>query len=128
MSEDINNKKSKKWITYVIRKPSNGEFVTFSEPYDENSEEHDVAPNQKSFLALYKGDSIEETIGMANDFIMKIQEDEIKNMSFERIREITKKKDNGSYVEFPNGTGYRIKTMDEVLKEEAENKKLNPKQ
>lgn len=120
---DLNNlnnhtiNKQNQWITYVIRGKKNGEYITISEPYDPNAPEHDVVPNHKSFLALFKGDSLNETVARANEFINQQQEAYISGITFEQIKKINQLAPKDSYVELPNGQGYRIKTIDELKRE-----------
>lgn len=114
MENDPDEPDEAQWITYVVRNPRTKEYVTFSEPYRKNAPEHDTTPNHKSFLALYKGSDVRETIARANEFILKQQEEEIENISFDKIREINKITPKESYVELPGGHGYRIKTIDEL--------------
>jgi deoxycytidine triphosphate deaminase len=119
MVEDKNNcaEPKPKWITYVVRQ-KDGAYQTYTEPYIEGAPEHDVMPNQNSFLALFRGSNFDSVVKEANKFIDQKQKEEIDSMTFEKIKELNKSnKLQKVYEILPNGKGYRMKSLDELRKE-----------
>jgi hypothetical protein len=115
--EDNDKEASNNWITYVTRNSQTAKYNTYTEQYNKDAPEHDVMPNNKSFLALFKGDDMSETISKANDFIKQQQDIENRSISFEKIRDLCRARPQESYVIFPDGKGYRLKGVDEMKKE-----------
>lgn len=90
------------YITLVFADEKTGSYSTMTKIYEQDDPELDAAPNMKYFIAMFVGETPEESINLAHLHINNLQSKEPIN--FKKIRELSKKRLDGSWISYPDGS------------------------
>lgn len=90
------------FITFVFADETTGSYSTLTKPHENDDPEVDTAPNLRYFVAMFTGNSAEQSMNAALKHIEERQKKE--PIDFKKIKEANRKKAEGSWVSYPDGS------------------------
>ena len=94
------------YVTFIFIDDKTDSYTTLTKEYSNEDPEVDAAPNMKCYVGMFIGDKQEDSLKLAHLHISNLQKKE--GVDFKKIRELSKRKTDGSWISYPDGSKIMI--------------------